>query len=186
MNEALKRAREIVAQRLEAATADFDAMNALEAERQTRKDERRADWEARIEEDRATLKAIDAAIAAEKSTIRIPVTVNVGELRRRFGSGFTMGEPPFGVVEECAGESIMSSAQAEEAPAAVDRPIQIGDIVQLKGEFMVIGMQEDQSPLIIFDEGVRPEILCVVKRKGPFGRAVGEEIEVRSSDLRRL
>ena len=108
-------------------------------------------------------------------------------------------------VGERAGESIVSSATAEELQRkgaelmgklvadsdASDRPIQIGDIVQLKGEFKVVGMREEPSPFRIlngpcFEEAGPADVVYTVQSKASTRYLVGDEIEVRASDLRRL
>lgn len=87
MSEALKRAREEAAEKLEAAKDDFDAMNRRNAEFQARHDERRADWAARIEEAQATLHAIDAAIEAEAPLASLKPKGPTIEIGFPFGDG---------------------------------------------------------------------------------------------------
>lgn len=212
MSEALKRARHEVAGRLEAAKDDFDAMNRRTAAQSNRDGERRAEWAARIEEDQATLDAIDAAIAAEaedesplaslkpaRPTIEIGFPFGDGEeLKLRatvedlkellggFATGGIVGadvEP--GLVGERAGEAVVSGD-----PRA-DRRIQIGDIVQLTGEFKVVSMREDPSPFRIlngpcFEEVGPADVVYTVQRKASTGYLVGDELEVLAEGLRRL
>lgn len=80
MKTVLERAREEAAEKLEAAKADFDAMERRTVEKRSYDDKRRADWVARIEDAQATLDAIDAAIAAEAPAQNglTDVTLNLG------------------------------------------------------------------------------------------------------------
>jgi len=105
-----------------------------------------------------------------------------------------------GLVGERAGEAIVSRATAEELrlkgaelmgkfvenSETSGRPIQIGDIVELKGKFKIVGMREGPSLFTPLDDGAPTDVIYAVRREVLTGYLVGDEIEVRTSDLRRL
>lgn len=117
--------------------------------------------------------------------------------------GIATGRAPFWVVVERAGESIMSTAEAEEllksvnhgeptatvtldcpvAPETSDHPIQLGDTVEARTKFRVVGISERST------DGLR---LGASEENGPFCQlevdACGtiKTLELLASDLRRL
>lgn len=230
MSEALKRAREEATEKLEATTAEFDAMNSRMAELQNGHDKRRADWIAMIEEQRATLYAIDAAIAAETPAktpgqISIPITANIDAIDQSIAKamlnrvdleldsssikvsgdsldvarvvaflleqgkdlatgGIATDPETLGVVGEKPGVTVIGSGlmARDEVAGTSDRPIQLGDTVEIRTPIRVVGMSERST------DGHN---LGVSKDDGPFcqievqGVLTNHIVEILASDLRR-
>lgn len=167
MSEALKRARHEVAGRLEAAKDDFDAMNRRTAAQSNRDGERRAEWAARIEEDQATLDAIDAAIAAE-TTAKVglsDVSINLGDdqvvtLKVSVADAKKLTETRFQRRASFAGWSepeLKSAVDAlEDALSKAEAPTKKPEPLRIPIEFETSGLKEVLEGLLTYLKSAKP------------------------------